>query len=471
LRICLILEGCYPYVRGGVSSWAHNYIKALPQHEFVLWTIGAAEEKRGKFKYELPNNVSEIHEVFLDSAHKLRARKNHRFVFTPMEAEQIKRMLNTRDPDWKLLFECYNKKCRNPVAFMMSEQFLQILKEICEKQFPFARFSDLFYTIRSMFLPLIYLMGQPVPEADIYHATAAGYSGIMGAMGAWRYNKPYVLTEHGIYSREREEEIIRSKWILPYFKDMWISLFYMLSHCAYSYADLVTSLYEHAKDKQVELGCSPDKCVVVNNGIFCESFIGIPTKKANGYIDIGAIVRIAPIKDIKTMIYSFAELKHTIPNARLHILGDVDDEDYYHECLTLVNHLDVHDVLFVGNTDVKVYLQKLDFSILTSISEAQPLAIIESFAARRPCIATDVGCCRELIEGGQDDEQGMAGICIPPMHRPSLTAAMERLCRSAELRESMGEVGKQRALRLFTHQKMMQSYQNVYRRAQEKWQG
>ncbi|MEG1887786.1 MAG: DUF3492 domain-containing protein, partial [Oscillospiraceae bacterium] len=35
MRICMILEGCYPYVRGGVSSWIHNYMLAMPQHEFV----------------------------------------------------------------------------------------------------------------------------------------------------------------------------------------------------------------------------------------------------------------------------------------------------------------------------------------------------------------------------------------------------------------------------------------------------
>ena len=70
MRICMILEGSYPYVHGGVSSWTHNYIKGMPDAEFVLWCIGAKEEDKGKFKYELPENVKEVHEVFLDSALK-----------------------------------------------------------------------------------------------------------------------------------------------------------------------------------------------------------------------------------------------------------------------------------------------------------------------------------------------------------------------------------------------------------------
>lgn len=54
MRICLVLEGCYPYVHGGVSTWMHGYIQAMPEHEFVLWVIGAHAVDRGKFVYERP---------------------------------------------------------------------------------------------------------------------------------------------------------------------------------------------------------------------------------------------------------------------------------------------------------------------------------------------------------------------------------------------------------------------------------
>ena len=73
MRICMILEGCYPYVTGGVSSWMHQYIQAMPEHEFVLLTIGASSKDRGRFKYTLPENVTAIEEIFLDEALKLYA--------------------------------------------------------------------------------------------------------------------------------------------------------------------------------------------------------------------------------------------------------------------------------------------------------------------------------------------------------------------------------------------------------------
>ncbi len=72
MRICLVLEGSYPYVNGGVSTWMHQYITEMPQHEFVLWVIAAKAEDRDKFVYELPRNVVEVQQVFLDDALRLK---------------------------------------------------------------------------------------------------------------------------------------------------------------------------------------------------------------------------------------------------------------------------------------------------------------------------------------------------------------------------------------------------------------
>lgn len=462
MRICIIMEGSYPFVRGGVSSWAHDMISAMKEHEFVLWVIGALQESRGKYRYELPQNVVEIQEVFLDEALKLRAKKNSSFLLTANEKEQIRRLFMAEDPDWDVLFECYNRKGRNPVSFLMSEQFLDMLKEMCRARYPFVAFNSLFYTMRSVLLPLMYLMGTPIPEADIYHSTAAGYGSLLGAMGAWKHRKPFLLTEHGIYTREREEEILRSTWVDSSFRDLWISFFRVLSRCAYNRAGRVTSLFSQAMATQVDLGCPSDKCLVIRNGIRAHAFEKVPLKEPDGIIDIGAIVRVVPIKDIKTMIYAFADLKRQIPQVRLHILGDLSDTEYYGECLALVRQLDVSSVLFIGETNVMEYLGKLDFTVLSSISEGQPLAVIESLAARRSCVVTNVGSCRELVEGGAGDNLGAAGFCVPPMNRKAMTQAMAKLCMDASMRLEMGAVGQKRVHRYYCHQDMIANYNALY---------
>ncbi len=423
MKICFVLEGSYPYVRGGVSSWVDTFIRNLPQHEFVLWTIGDTENKRGKYGYELPGNVSVIQEHFLDSALKLRMKDGAKIRFSASERQALKELITCKRADWRELLKLVEQKASNPVELLMNEAMLDIIKEFALEDHPSVGFLDLFWTIRSMFLPVFYLMQQPMPEATLYHSLSTGYGGLMGALAGISHNRPFVLSEHGIYTREREEEILLSEWINPAFRPLWIAFFSSISRFCYESASQVTSLFGDATKIQQEMGCPSQKCAVVQNGIRVKNFVDIPAKEPDGWIDIGAIVRIAPIKDIKTLIYAFSNLKHEMPNVRLHILGPIDDQDYYEECLSIIRLYDVKDIVFTGVVDTPSYMAKLDFTTLTSISEGQPYAIIESMAAGRPVVTTNVGSCRELLEGAPGDTFGHAGICVPPMHQSEMTHA------------------------------------------------
>ena len=63
--ICLLLEGTYPYVRGGVSSWVHQLIIGHPNFTFALIFVGASKEHYPVMHYELPNNVCHFERHFL----------------------------------------------------------------------------------------------------------------------------------------------------------------------------------------------------------------------------------------------------------------------------------------------------------------------------------------------------------------------------------------------------------------------
>lgn len=470
MRICVILEGCYPYVTGGVSTWMHQYIKAMPEHEFVLWTIGASSRDRGKFKYKLPDNVTEVHEIFLQDALKLPPGKK-KYRLKQEELQALKDFVHCSRPDWEVLFRMYNDRGMSPMSFLMSREFLDILTDICEEDYPYTAFSDMFHTLRSMFLPVLYTICQEVPKADLYHAIATGYSGILARLGSYKYHVPFMLTEHGIYTREREEEIIRAQWVPAAFKRFWVRFFYMLSAAIYDRADMITSLFGNARKIQIDIGCAPERCRVIPNGIHYKRFCDIPLKEEDGWTDIGAVVRLAPIKDVKTLIYSFYELKFRLEKVRLHIIGPEDDKQYARECYELVRQLGVRDVLFPGMVNVLEYMKKLDFTVLTSISEGQPLSVLESFAAGRPCVTTDVGCCRELLNGMEGDELGSAGFCVPPMDREALCSAMERMCLRVEERYRMGQIGKKRVEQYYRHEEMIQNYKRAYIEVMEKWQG
>ena len=88
--------------------------------------------------------------------------------------------------------------------------------------------------------------------------------------------------------------------------------------------------------------------------------------------------------------------------------------------------------------------------------------MLESLAARRPCVTTEVGCCRELLEGPPGDTLGAAGFCVPPMYRQGLADAMEKLCVSRPLRQRMGAIGQQRVAKSYRHEQMLARYRALY---------
>ena len=60
MKVCIVAEGCYPYVVGGVSSWIHSMIRSFPNLEFQILAIISNRSLSGKFAYELPENVTQV---------------------------------------------------------------------------------------------------------------------------------------------------------------------------------------------------------------------------------------------------------------------------------------------------------------------------------------------------------------------------------------------------------------------------
>ena len=81
-----------------------------------------------------------------------------------------------------------------------------------------------------------------------------------------------------------------------------------MSKLAYAKADCVTSLYEHARHLQIELGCNEEITMVTPNGIDEKRFAGEHGEKTveEGMIHVGAVLRVTPIKVVKSLIRAFA---------------------------------------------------------------------------------------------------------------------------------------------------------------------
>ena len=465
MKVCIVAEGCYPYVVGGVSSWINSMIKAFPDIEFVVLAIVANRSYRGKFVYELPENVSEVYELYLEDYDWVEQEKNKKLHLRQNEYEALRSLLLNRDVEWDTLFTLFEKKNFSLNALLMGEDFLNAVRECYQLRYPQVVFSDFLWTMRSIYLPLFRIMKMDVPKADLYHCVATGYAGVLGSMAKHFHGSSLLISEHGIYTREREEELIKADWVKGVYKNIWIEQFKKMSFLAYEKADIVTCLYERAKSLQIELGCPEEKIRVTPNGIRADTFEGIPGKTEDDaqYINAGAVLRVTPIKDVKTMIQAFAFAKKSVPELKLWIMGPTDeDKAYAQECFELVKALEVEDVEFTGRVNVKDYLGKMDFTLLTSISEGQPLTILESYAAHKPVIATDVGNCQELIYGN-DDGFGPAGILTHIMNIEESAQAMITMSEDQEERERMGEAGYKRVNAFYRIEQMKDVYRGIYR--------
>ena len=271
MRICIIAEGCYPYTVGGMSSWAHGLICAFPGEEFVILSIVANRDLRGKFVYELPDNVVEVHELYLEDLDWCKHRRG-RGRMNKKEYQALRSLMLGRRIEWEALIEFFQKKKHSLNDLLMGEDFLNAVTEFYLLHYSQIVFTDFLWTMRSIYLPLFRALQMKIPKADVYHCLSTGYAGILGGMGKHIHGGRMLVSEHGIYTREREEELIRSKWVTGIYKNIWIEQFRKMSKMAYDRAELVTSLYGRARELQAELECPIEKTMVIPNGIQVEKF-------------------------------------------------------------------------------------------------------------------------------------------------------------------------------------------------------
>lgn len=465
MKICIVAEGCYPYVVGGVSGWIHSMIKSFPNLEFVILSIISDRSQSGKFVYEFPDNVTQVYEAYLDDFDwGIKPKRGKRTKLKEKEYQALRSVIIDQEVDWDTLFDIFRNKRISIDDLLMGADFLHVVQEVYNAKYPQIVFSDFLWTMRSIYLPLFLMLKTDIPQADIYHCVATGYAGVLGSMAHHFYGSGLIISEHGIYTREREEELLKANWVSGIYKNIWIDQFKKMSRLAYDRADVVTSLFGHASRLQLGLGCPKEKQLITPNGIDTDRLADLPGKVEEdaSYINIGAVLRITPIKDVKTMIRAFSFAKEKVDNIRLWIMGPYDeDKEYAQECFDLVEQQKIQGVHFTGRIDIKEYLGRMDFTILTSISEGQPLTILESYAAHKPVIATDVGNCRELIYG-EGDGLGTAGILTHIMNVSEIAEAIVELAESPAKCKEMGECGYRRVMSRYRIQQMKDTYREIY---------
>lgn len=478
MRVCLICEGSYPFVPGGVSSWVQMICTQFSDVEFVIWAIATTREEMSEYAYPIPENVKEIRTLYLGEAAFKKSGQKVRL--TRKEKEALKGLMGASVDaiDWAGVLDLAKRHPHSMSDLLMSEAFYDVCLEEYHRQDSKKVLLHFLWNFRGIYFPLMYLLSQDIPKADLYHAVSAGYAGMLGSCASYVEGVPLLLSEHGIYTREREEDIIRSNWVAGEFKELWIDFFKKLSFIAYQQASLVTTLFETNRSLQMELQCPPEKIAIIPNGVNAGDFAicrKTPEQKgaAGRPITLGAVLRVVPIKDVKTMLLAFDIVKRAESDVQLKIMGNcAEDPVYYQECQELLEELGTADVEFLGQVNIKEHLPEIDLLLLSSISEGQPLAILEGLAAEIPFVATNVGDCQALLEGEREDDQfGPAGAVVPVMNSETMAQAILHLVRNPDLMARMGQAGRKRVEAYYSREGMLDAFRALYRQLGEETHG
>ncbi|MFC5427326.1 GT4 family glycosyltransferase PelF [Paraburkholderia denitrificans] len=494
--ICLLLEGTFPYVRGGVSSWVNDMIRAYPQRQFGIVFIGGRKEDYPKPAYPLPGNVVHFEEHFLYGTAPVEPKQHRRKVRGDREAFALSatfhELLRERDRQPEIsamMVELISMLAQGGKLdvdqFLHSRESWEYIEQEYRERCTDPSFTDYFWTVRNMHQPLWQLanVAAQTVQARVYHTISTGYAGYLGALLHHRTGRPLVVSEHGIYTKERKIDLLQSRWIrdnrgvferdmsdVSYFRDLWLRFFEALGRLAYDAADEIVALYEGNRQRQIADGARAALTRTIPNGIDVDALMPLVERRTARTRHVVALIgRVVPIKDIKTFIRAIFIAARAMPDIEGWIVGPEDeDPDYAHECHALAQSLGLErNLKFLGFRRIDEVLPEIDVLALSSISEALPLVVLEGFAAGVPSITTDVGACRELIEGADPEDRalGSAGAVVQIANPAGLASAAIDLLTDEPRWLAAQRAGMARAQRYYRRSQMIERYEAIYARA------
>ena len=464
-RVLMVTEGTYPYAVGGVSSWCEVLIGGLKEIEWQILPV-IAGGKRMQQRFKLPPNAHLLAPIELWSE-KSPPRRMPRLEARPGVSLPI-RLLKGLMPwtgDLADLTEAL-VRCRQFPQTIRPEfrsraswtDFLWALADVLGESNADSARAPVFDAIEAARLyQTLYWVARtaaiPTPRCDLLHVTAAGWAAIPAIVDKALYGTPLLLTEHGVYVREAYLAAVREAATRPGQGHISPRLALGLTRATYAAADVIAPVTEANAAWELGLGADPAKIRVIPNGIHP------PTERtdAPNARKVVAMGRIDPLKDVQTMLLVAREVTRRMPEARFEYWGPATagQETYARACTEMHEQLGLGDRFrFMGRTsDPHGVIRGADIVLMTSISEAMPMALLETMAQARPAVATSVGGVPGVLRG--------CGIVAPPGDVHALATAVVTLLADPQLADHLGRRGFERLHRRYTLDRCLNSYRDL----------
>jgi glycosyltransferase involved in cell wall biosynthesis len=473
-RVTLLTEGTYPHSPGGVSVWCDQLVQGMPDIEFSI--IAVTGTGRETLAWPLPAHVGAVDMVPLwgPAPQGREPRGRDRRAFLASWERFLRALLHEEGGGGEGAADAGSDEDFGPELYALarwagrgtlsaglrSEDAVRTLVRLWSR--PGTTVSaavptqaDALAAVDLLEHALRPLAAVP-PPGPVAHAVSGGLATLPGLVAHERYDTPLLLTEHGVYQRERYLGYRTGPYRWPV-KALLLNFFRLLARESYRHSALITPGNRYNRRWEEHGGAAPDRIRTVYNGVDPGAFPmagpepEVPTLTWAGRID--------PIKDLETLIRAFALVRAEIPQARLRIFGGTPrgGEAYRERCEALAVSVGAADaVTFEGRVDdIRTAYAAGQVVMLSSISEGFPFTLIEAMSCGRCTVSTDVGGVREAV--------GDTGLVVPPRDPKAMATAALELLRDPARRTSMGWEARLRVIDQFTLRQTIDAFRDIYK--------
>ena len=290
-------------------------------------------------------------------------------------------------------------------------------------------------------------------KPDIVH-THSSKAGIIGRHAAAKARIPAVHTIHG-------SSFHRGQSTLAF------NVYRCLERWAARKTDAFISVCDSLTDQYVAAGiASRDLFTTVYSGMDVDPFLNPPrdcieVRQQLGlkpeHVAVAKVARLFHLKGHKFLIEAARQIVDRSPNVRFVLIGDGILRAEFEQRISDLGLSD-HFILtgLVPPEQIPELINAADIVVHTSEWEGLARVLPQGLIAGKPVVSYDVDGAREVVIPGE------TGYLLPVEEIAGLADAIGELAESAELRDRLGQNGRERFTEIFRHQTMTAQIREVY---------
>ncbi len=225
--------------------------------------------------------------------------------------------------------------------------------------------------------------------------------------------------------------------------------------------DMIITTGERIREKMIKHNkFDPNKIISIPTGVDLGIFNPnkVVSNKNSKEFTVGTIGVLRSWKGHSYLLEAVPLIVKKIPNIKFYIVGEGPQRE------NLLRHIKNSNlekwVIMTGHRDdIPQILASLDVVIHPSYAnEGIPQVILQALAMKKPVIASNIDCINEIIIHNK------TGILIKPKNFNDIVESILKLYNNEKLRFTLAENGRKLVEENYSHEKMLEKIENVYKR-------